>query len=305
MVYSCRAWQKDLLYKRGAIFGFGPSANDSTGNVLKISEVEGNKRRKLNQTSVHNLNEERSVGFIGYEIQIRGKKDLESASKKMIINKSSDPSKLKDFVMPARRIKDIKIKWTERIREHQAKGFSEKETANLKTDAQKYSILEQLKKESMPGPFTKPEDIKDYLVCELDDAAKNKRLYMEVKCARVTSMSLKPTAAVFRLMRHHRKRETMEYADNLSSYLDSARSCRTITLADFDNALHALCGKESAKTDTSLVDSAAEEDYKIGENVAVFWMDETVQWFLGVVDSNVGANGNILISYLTRSDSTG
>ena len=106
-------------------------------------------------------------------------------------------------------------------------------------------------------------------------------------------------------MRNHRKLETMEYADNLSSYLDSARSCRTITLADFDNVLHALCGKESAKTDTSLVDSAAEEDYKIGENVAVFWMDETVQWFLGVVDSNVGANGNILISYLTRSDSTG
>ena len=193
-----------MLYKGGAIFGFGPSANDSTGNVLKISEVEGNKRRKLNQTSVHNLNEERSVGFIGYEIQIRGKKHLESASKKMIINKSSDilmkcdPSKLKDFVMPARRIKDIKIKWTERIREHQAKGFSEKETANLKTDAQKYSILEQLKKESMPGPFTKPEDIKNYLACELDDAAKIKRLYMEVKYARVTSMSLKPTAAVFR-----------------------------------------------------------------------------------------------------------
>ena len=235
-------------------------------------------------------------GFIGYEIQIRGKKHLESASKKMIINKSSDilmkcdPSKLKDFVMPARRIKDIKIKWTERIREHQAKGFSEKETANLKTNAQKYSILEQLKKESMPGPFTKPEDIKNYLACELDDAAKNKRLYMEVKYARVTSMSLKPTAAVFRLVRNHRKLETMEYADNLSSYLDSARSCRTITLADFDNVLHALCGKESAKTDTSLVDSAAEEDYKIGENVAVFWMDETVQWFLGVVDSNVGCD---------------
>ena len=48
--------------QRGAIFGFGPSANDSTGNVFKISKVEGNKRRKLNQTSVHNLNE-RSVGF--------------------------------------------------------------------------------------------------------------------------------------------------------------------------------------------------------------------------------------------------
>ena len=51
-----------ICYTKGAIFGFGPSANDSTGNVLKISEVEGNKRRKLNQTSVHNLNEERSVG---------------------------------------------------------------------------------------------------------------------------------------------------------------------------------------------------------------------------------------------------
>ena len=104
-----------------------------------------------------------------------------------------DPSKLKDFVKPAKRIKELKIKWTERIQEHQAKGFSEKETANLKTDAQKYSILKQLKKEHIPGPFTKPEDNKTYLACALDDKTKNKRLYMKVKYARITSMSLKPT----------------------------------------------------------------------------------------------------------------
>ena len=106
-------------------------------------------------------------------------------------------------------------------------------------------------------------------------------------------------------MRNHRNLETTEYAENLSSYLDSACSCRTISLAGFDNVLHALCGKESVKTDTPLVDSDDDYHYKIGENVAVFWVDKTVQWFLGVVDSSISTNGNISISYLTRSDAKG
>ena len=52
--------------ERSALFGFGPKAH--TGTLLKISSVTDEaKRRKLNKTAIHNLNEERSAGFINYE----------------------------------------------------------------------------------------------------------------------------------------------------------------------------------------------------------------------------------------------
>ena len=75
---------------RGAIFGFGPKANNDTDTTLKIEGVSQAKRRKLVNAPIHILNEERSVGFINYEISIRGKQHLEAPSRKMIINKSSD-----------------------------------------------------------------------------------------------------------------------------------------------------------------------------------------------------------------------
>ena len=111
--------------QQGAIFGFGPKANENTGTLLKISSVTDEaKRRKLNRAAIHNLNEERSVGFINYEIHIRGKQCLESASKKMVINRSidlletSEPVKIKKFWKPSKGNKDIKMQWKEKIKAH-------------------------------------------------------------------------------------------------------------------------------------------------------------------------------------------
>lgn len=93
--------------QRGAMFGFGPKAKYDTGKILKNEE----NRRKLNQAPVHNLNEERSVGFINHEIQIRGKRELESASRKLVLNKSINilvkfySNELKKKVKPAKKIK--------------------------------------------------------------------------------------------------------------------------------------------------------------------------------------------------------
>ena len=52
---------------RGAIFEFGKFADDETNKVLKISTLE---HWKLNQAPVHNLNEERSVGWVNHEIYV-------------------------------------------------------------------------------------------------------------------------------------------------------------------------------------------------------------------------------------------
>ena len=54
--------------QQGALFGFGPKAHENTGTLLKISSVTDEaKRRKLNRTAIHKLNEERSAGFINHE----------------------------------------------------------------------------------------------------------------------------------------------------------------------------------------------------------------------------------------------
>ena len=75
-------------YQKGAIFGFGSRKDDDTGTVLKICNLS--LIAELDQAQVHNLNEERSVGFLNYELDIRGKQHLEAASRKMVLNKAAD-----------------------------------------------------------------------------------------------------------------------------------------------------------------------------------------------------------------------
>ena len=113
-----------------------------------------------------------------------------------------------------------------------------------------------MKKEQYPGPFTTVEEVKLFLESLLEDKIKNNKLYKEIKYVRMTCMPLQPTAAVFRLMRNHCKLETKEYADNLITYLDSARTCRTITLDDLSNVLHGLSGKAKNGTNTEVPSSS-------------------------------------------------
>ena len=107
--------------QRGAIFGFGPKAEEDTKKLLKISTIDDAKKMKLQQAPVHNLNEERSVGFVNYEIQIRGKKYLDVVSRKLVANKSmdilqaADQHDLKKYRKPAKVIKEIKIEWSKRL----------------------------------------------------------------------------------------------------------------------------------------------------------------------------------------------
>ena len=53
----------------------------------KLAAASAAVKEKLNQTPNHNLNEERNVGFIMHEVNIRAPDQLEPASKKMILKK--------------------------------------------------------------------------------------------------------------------------------------------------------------------------------------------------------------------------
>ena len=75
-------------YQKGAIFRLGPSSNMETNSVLKITNVDDETLDKMGKfVPVHNLGEERNVGMVNYEIDICGKRNLASASRKIVINR--------------------------------------------------------------------------------------------------------------------------------------------------------------------------------------------------------------------------
>ena len=62
-----------------------------TEGQQKIDNVEADLKTKLDKATVRKHSKERSVGFITYELEnMRGKHNLESVSKKMIVIKGID-----------------------------------------------------------------------------------------------------------------------------------------------------------------------------------------------------------------------
>ena len=67
---------------------------------------------------------------------------------------------------------------------YEQKGYSEKEALNIRTEEQKLADIEFLKNQNPPGPFTRSNQVSDYLGCDHNDFIKNKRLYVEVRSAK-------------------------------------------------------------------------------------------------------------------------
>ena len=84
--------------------------------------------------------------------------------------------------------------------------------------------------------------VEDYLLLPLDEKERNARLYIEVRYARMTSSTLKETAAVFRLKRQGRNLPSAEYADNLKKYFDDTESVGTLSMDDLNSVLTKMMG---------------------------------------------------------------
>lgn len=69
----------------------------------------------LDKVIIHNIAEERNVGLFNYEVGIRGRSSIESASRKGVLKRSADLIKnrptgeFKKFRKPAQEIKEIKL----------------------------------------------------------------------------------------------------------------------------------------------------------------------------------------------------
>ena len=55
---------------------------------MKIANADEETLEKMDKyVPIHNLGEERNVGMVNYELDIRGKQNLESASRKIVIKR--------------------------------------------------------------------------------------------------------------------------------------------------------------------------------------------------------------------------
>ena len=93
------------------------------------------------------------------------------------------------------------------------------------------------KSQVLPGPFSTADEVRSNIRLPLEENEKNKRLYVEMRYARVSSSTLKETAIIFRLKRNGRNLTTQEYADNLIKYMDDIERMNTLTLADLNTVL--------------------------------------------------------------------
>ena len=98
-----------------------------------------------------------------------------------------------------------------------------------------------------------------------DDDDIIKRLYMEVRYARHSCLSMKPTASVFRLKRAFKKLSSQEYADNLREYLGDARKKTNLTESDLEAILELMSDQDSHQPTTQQA-STSQNTHEQAEN---------------------------------------
>ena len=186
-------------------------------------------------------------------------------------------------------------------------SLATKDAVNKHIESIKYKDLAFLK--SKGGPFDSSHQVMDFMQGSESVDEKNKRLYIEVRYAKNTSLRLKHNDPVFRLKRDNRNLTNEEYADNLINFFGSASKIDSIKSSDLDNAISKITGNsmapKSVARNLNLLDDLNPENLRQGEHVALFWIENTYDliWYLGIVDSI--ENESISILHLKRTDKQG
>ncbi|CAL4059934.1 unnamed protein product, partial [Meganyctiphanes norvegica] len=289
--------------------------------------------KRLDEASTTNLGEERSVGLLNYELSIRGKANFEAVSRKILLYKSFDLLRNKDnidfkrFRKPAKEIKQSKLKWNSKMQEREKAGYNQKYILNSQIESMKYNDLEYLK--TFGGPFTTPEEVDNFMESCSESKEKNKRLYIEVRYAKNSCVSLKHSASVFALRRNCKNLASDKYASNLKEYLGDTRHKTILTIEDLTGVLEKirnLKATEHLTQDTvknSEQSSLGNQDADnishpctsvqdanklshpctcVGNHIAAFWIDDdgNERWYLGIVEC-VTAN-NLIVTYFRKLD---
>ena len=111
--------------------------------------------------------------------------------------------------------------------------------ANLNLDKKRIADLEKLT--ALGGPFTRSEDVLEYLGREdLSEGEKNGRLYVEVRHAKSSSLSFPKSNEIFRLKKGGKNLDSQVYASNLCAYLDKVSYKVNLLPEDFNQVLEKL-----------------------------------------------------------------
>ena len=133
------------------------------------------------------------------------------------------------------------------MKDLQTEGYAAKYLLNLKKQNALNQDLNFLK--TCGGPFTSKQEISAYMQEDEDEAAKIKRLYIEVRYARTTSLTLPANAKLFRLRSDaNKKMNAEEYAKNLAQYLDDHKSIGGIDMQELNGVLEKLKTTRSKNT---------------------------------------------------------
>lgn len=131
------------------------------------------------------------------------------------------------------------LAWNTKQEELKRQGLQDKEIANVAVDRRRNKDLDTLK--GMGGPFTSAPAVEEYVAAtDIDEHTKIGRLYLEVRYARDTSLSLPKSSDLFRLMKDHKKLPMNTYAVNLKLYLSNITSNADVTLDDFSKAMDTI-----------------------------------------------------------------
>ena len=232
---------KGWVRQRGEIFGFG----NTTLSESTISKLD---QEKLISAPVSNLDAERSVGSINHELSVRGAKELKAASschvkaKGLLLVLESGKKMDKKFIKMADKggeIPAIIDEWEKKQKELRKKGMEVKEIANLSTDKQRNADLDKLIK--LGGPFTSPDNVETYMARDdLDEKEKGKRLFLEVRHAKNSSVSFPKVSELFRVKKAYKNLPNDMYAQNLIAYLKRISCHINMDMGDFRAALAKL-----------------------------------------------------------------
>ena len=140
---------KDLLNKllprlgeafqnqKGHIFGFG---NINAKEEYRVDLLEASQ---LENVPINNIAEERSVGYVNHELKVRGPQGFNKASDSLMKSKSIDliqglPSgSFNDFRQTSKKIKVLKLQWSQKQKELSKERLNDKELANINLERKK------------------------------------------------------------------------------------------------------------------------------------------------------------------------
>lgn len=192
---------------------------------------------------VHNLDFERAVGSVNHELKVRGAKEIKAVSSSLVKAKASNLMEgkqvTKDFKKMTKKggaVPEIVKVWEEKQAELKRKGMDAKEISNISVDKQRNADLNKLTE--VGGPITTPEQVTQFMDrSDVDEKTKNTRLYLEVRFAKNSSLSLPKSSDIFRLKRKGKNLPSKEYSDNLSTYLSKITCTVNMEMKDFREAL--------------------------------------------------------------------